>query len=305
MTLTPAPTPEAQPTTPAPVPDASPAETAPAQTTPTPDASTQAPAPEAKPEAPQGWKAALSREAKLQQERSALKAEQARLAEEAKQIAALKAAAAEAKKNPLKLLEAAGLTYDEVAAAQMAMAGIDPRVAELEQRLTSLQTQAEQEREAKARAEQEAAEAEEQRVLEEFQQTVTSHVTSASDKYPLINALAQPHLVVQEIEAHYAQTERVLTAEEAAAQVEAKLLETFPKDVEALLAIPKVREIVAAALNKLQPKEEPQQNPLLVPPRKALTNRLTPTTTAATAAPQTKPKPDDIWKQMLQSRGIA
>jgi hypothetical protein len=133
-------------------------------------------------------------------------------------------------------------------------------------------------------------------------------VTAQADKYPVLSAFKRASAVPGYIEGHFEKTGKILTAEEAATLMEKEITETLPSDLEAVLAVPAVREIVQKVLAKVTAPSKPAIDKAAKPPAsrgRTLNNGMTATTTSVPPKAET---PRDLWAQMkskLSSTGVS
>lgn len=171
--------------------------------------------PEEPPAEPRGQAlAALARkERKILEREAGLKALQ-------EKADAFEAAMREAKSNPLRLLEAAGLSVAELTEYLVEGKPAEPkpedRIAQLEARIEAMQ---------QGRAEQEQAslQAQQQKLLTDFQAQLGAHIEASAEKYPLVQRNDAAGVVLQVIQQHAAQTGRILANDEACLLVEQEL----------------------------------------------------------------------------------
>lgn len=257
--------PETQASTEVVTPSAAPA-TAPESKTPTPaDLNSAAPAvPPAKKEPPLGSRfAALSRREneirqqaeKFKSEQEAFKNEQAQFNAERDKMRGLVDAVANSKENPVALLNAAGITYDQLTRFILQDGKPDPmdRIAELDNKI---------EEEKKARAkEKEDAEAARRAadekyitdMIDAYRKETDAYIAANPATYELILAYdAQDHVFLK-IRDHFAETGKVLSPEDAAKAVEAELEAT----VEELAKLPKFQ----AKLKPPEPEKKTETPP--------------------------------------------
>jgi hypothetical protein len=276
------------PQTPAtPVVEATPA-TPVVEATPTPD--------KAKERESSRWKQQLSREAKLLADREAIKAEREAIKADRAAAEAYQAAIKEAKSNPLKLLETAGITYDQLVTAYMSGGTPPPDLAvkALEDKLTAFQQAQKSEKESALKAQQDALQAEADRQIAEWRSSTITSVESSIEKYPMIAGLSLGSAVADEITAHYEQTGKVMTVDEAAPIVEGRVASTLPADLKRRLAIPGFRSLVKGIIAEIDgpsakepaPKQTKAAAEAPVVRRHTLSNAITASTPTAPAAPK-------------------
>lgn len=163
------------------------------------------------------------REKALQKQREELQKSKLDIDSKYEEINKFKSLKEQAKTNPLKFLEEAGLSYEELTnfilngnkpTAEMETSSIKTEMQKLREEIM----QKEQDREKQMKAQ------EEQRVQEtiaNFKENITSFLTAKPDDYELCNNYPNSvDLIYDVIEAHFAQTEKVMSMEEAAKLVE-------------------------------------------------------------------------------------
>lgn len=180
-----------------------------------------------------GFAALAREEQRVRAERQALKAEKEALGRHQ----TLLDAAAKASENPIALLQAAGLTYEQVTdwiLKNQQEPTAEDRVALLEQR------EAERVKAAKD-AEEKAASDRATQQIETFKGHLAKAITDAGEKYELINAEGAHEAVWEVIEGRFNETGKLMPWNEAADLVEAHLEE-------------RAKKLLAA--KKLQPKQD-------------------------------------------------
>lgn len=160
--------------------------------------------------------AALARQEKgLRQREQGIKEREARLSE----FEGLKQ---QVSANPIKALEALGITYDQLAQFMLGQPPApEDAVKKVESRLEQLEKQRLQEAEDAKKATKLKAEAEYKEVLEDFGREVRDYVTTNKDKYELTNMYEGQDTVQATIEAYFAKTKKIMSIEEASDLVEA------------------------------------------------------------------------------------
>ncbi len=159
--------------------------------------------------------ALAKKERALQRQMAELKAQQSKVSE---YEAARKAAA----QNPVKALEALGLTYEQL--TQFLLNGNKPtpelEIASVKQEIERLRNETALKEKAAREAQEQAARAEYQRTLSEFNAEINDYVKSNADKYEL-TAMYQGESIVQAtIEQHFNNTKKILSIQEATELVE-------------------------------------------------------------------------------------
>lgn len=191
------------------------------------------------------------REKALQKQREEIQKSKLDLDSKYEEINKFKSLKEQAKTNPLKFLEEAGLTYEEL--TNFILNGNKP-TAEMEtssiksemQKLRDEIAQREQEREnsAKAMDEKRAQEA-----ISNFKENITGFLTGKPDDFELCNNYPESvDLIYDIIEAHFAQTEKVMSMEEAAKLVE----DHFESEAMKVTSFKKIQ-------SKLAPKPAPTE----------------------------------------------
>lgn len=191
------------------------------------------------------------REKALQKQREEIQKSKLEVDSKYEEINKFKSLKEQAKTNPLKFLEEAGLTYEEL--TNFILNGNKP-TAEMEtssiksemQKLRDEIAQREQEREnsAKAMDEKRAQEA-----ISNFKENITGFLTGKPDDFELCNNYPESvDLIYDVIEAHFAQTEKVMSMEEAAKLVE----DHFESEAMKVTSFKKIQ-------SKLAPKPAPTE----------------------------------------------
>lgn len=205
------------------------------------------------------WRDKLSLQGREQREREQRKAEKAQFeAEKAqfeaerKRLQTYEEARQNAKKNPIAALEAAGLSYDDLVSAYMddGKPTVEKNVESFKSEISTMKSTIEDMRQAALKKEQDALIEQNTSVIADFRNSVLNDVSTAKDKYPLINSLGRSQDVLAVIENHFSQTGQLIDHNEAASYVESYLSEELPKQIEQYLADPKVKDIVKALLAK-------------------------------------------------------
>lgn len=243
---------------------------------------TAAPATESKPARVDPRFSALARkEAQLVRERQAITAEKAALEAAHRQVVAFEEARNAAKNDPLAVLSALGLTYDDVTAKALGVekpttpeAQIEAVRSELERFREEQATAAKQAEEAKAAA----LEAERQTIIETFRRDAVAHVDANAERYELTRLNNAASLVPQVVEQHFAATGKLLTAEQAADLVE----KHFEVLADRIVTARKVQARTEAKKPAPAPKPPPPAANVPAPaaPAKTLSNALTASTSS-------------------------
>lgn len=136
-----------------------------------------------------------------------------------------------AKENPLDFLSEAGLTYDEL--TEFMLNGGKPKekdkVTELEQRFNDLISKSEQEKKEREELETKRLQEQEEKVIQQFKDSVKKHIADKKDAYELVNLYDAQDLVISTIEAHYEKTQQILDTDTAAELVEKHLEDEVKK----------------------------------------------------------------------------
>jgi hypothetical protein len=273
--------------TPAPVTQAAPTQDASA--TPTPETTPVQAAPEPKQEKLGVAYAKLAREQKAAREASEkLKSERMAIEEKAKVVEEFEQAKANAGKNPIEALKLLGLTPEQVNDYLLSTGEPDP-VEAVRSELEEFK-RAQQEAQNRYLEEQrKAVEAEQAATLDQFKGQISQFIESNPDKYELTQTWGAQSAVFELIDATYTQTNRVLTIEEAADQVESYL----DSEVSKLTATKKFSAKLAPAVPPTDPKAKTSHQT----GKKSLSNQLSPSTSAA--------KPKALTAKEREQRAIA
>lgn len=154
----------------------------------------------------------------------------------------------QARLDPIKFLEHAGLSYEEVTSFVLndhkptAEVRVDAAKAEIEK----LREELAEKESRKIRAEQREAQKRIEAEVQEWREGVVEQVRAASDSYELTNLYGEQGSVPELIELHYEQTGKVMPFEEAAKLVEDHLEELVTK---------------AGASKKIKAKWQPPASP--------------------------------------------
>lgn len=156
----------------------------------------------------------------LQKKEAALQKKMQEIQEARKQVEEFNNYKAQAKLNPLKVLEALGLTYEDV--TDFVANGYEPspdqKYKELEERLEKKLRDKDQE-EAKRK------EAEVEYQVKRYKESLYAHIQSKSDEYELINLEGEQEAVWELMDAWYTKHNEILDWDKAASMVEAELEE--------------------------------------------------------------------------------
>jgi hypothetical protein len=173
----------------------------------------------------------------MRKEQSALKklqevkALEAKIAEEKAKLEAFERTKASAKQDPFKLLEELGLTYEDLTTMMLndKKPPADLAVRAVRDELENFKRQQEEERQRILVEQQQQAQAQQQKIIAEFRAGCLDFVKKHDAEYELINVYDAGNLVVDVIEQHFAQTQKILTTQEAASLVEKHLEEQAEK----------------------------------------------------------------------------
>lgn len=156
-------------------------------------------------------------------------------------------------KDPVKILQAGGLSSDEVAKFLVNGAGApeNAKLSELEGRLSAQQ----QALDAVTKAETERAAGTRKAAEQEARDEALAIFADAKDTLPWVNALGQGDAVIAEMRATYKKTGEMPDIEASAKAVEARLAAQMPAYIEKLVAFPAVKELLQAALAKVAKPE--------------------------------------------------
>lgn len=179
------------------------------------EATPEAPAEEPEAKARDAWKAITKRERELVVREREMKAAQDRLLQIEHQIA-------ETKKNPLKVLEYLGITYEDL--TDYIINDGNPSEST---KVKQLERQVQEKISAYERMQQEAAQRAQQAQIEaqiqNFKNQIVQTVGANTDSFELIQAKGEYDLVYDVIEAHFNETNQLMSIEDAAKRVERHL----------------------------------------------------------------------------------
>lgn len=234
------------------------------------------------------FSALARKEAQLVRERQAIKAQKDALEAAHRQVVAFEEARSAAKADPLAVLSALGLSYDDVTAKALGVekpttpeAQIEAVRSELERFREEQAAAAKQAEEAKAAA----LEAERQSIIDAFRRDAVAHVSANAERYELTTLNNAATLVPQVVEQHFAATGELLTTAQAADLVE--------KHFEGLAdRIVKARKVQARTeATKTAPAIKPAQPAANAPapaaPARTLSNALTASTSSTPSKART------------------
>ena len=217
--------------------------------------------------------ALAKREREVVKGKDALKTERVQFETERKELSDYKAAKQEAKSSPLKALELLGVTYKELTDFIMndEKPTVDSRFESLQEKFDRLQKEREEEKKQVFESEKAKVNEQQQQVLEKWESGVKEFVKTNTERYELINLYDQTHEVIALVKGHYAQTQKILTSEQAADLVEKQLEEYVDQ---------------AKQTKKYKAKEMPQPKAESKPPISAqprnLNNKMTPSASTGT-----------------------
>jgi hypothetical protein len=263
---------------PAPAPVAKGPETPPAAQTAPPQAVPAPSTPPVKPEPPKskGWSAQLSREQKLKSDRDAFQAEREAFAKERKEIDSFKASMIGAKKNPLALLKAAGITTDQLNDVLLGKGETTPdlKIQALEEEFANYKKAQEEAWNKRIEEEQTAEQTEAAEATKVWMTKTATMVNTATDKFPLVSLLGQGALVAQAIANHYEETGEEWDVETVAKNQEESLLKTLPAEFDKMLKSPAAKVMLDAAYARLTPEPEPKKETPKKAPAKTVDGSL-------------------------------
>jgi hypothetical protein len=218
-------------------PAAAPASAPAEKTPPTADAKTAAkqPGPEAvpqekaeakvEPKESQRFAALARKERALVEESRKLSQAREQLTQQYQAIQAFEEAAKAAKLNPVGVLQALGVSQEEL--GQFLLNGGEPapenQLAALQAEIEGLKSQRQRDEEAAQLQAQQAQQTEEQKLLTEFQTEVATFVKTKPDDYEFVLAYGQEPLVAEVIREAYEQTGELIEFKQAADMVEEHL----------------------------------------------------------------------------------
>jgi hypothetical protein len=213
--------------------------------------------------------ALAKKEAKLQAEREALKAEREGLSPVQAQIKAFEDAKKEALKNPLKFLEEAGLTLDQVNDYFLSggQQSDNLKISEVDRKIEEFRKEQQAERDKVLAAEKTKLEAEQAQVVENWTKSIVDFVADNAEKYELTKLYNQELEVRKVIELHFEETNEVMATDKAADLVEQYLEELASKALE-------TKKIKAKA--QPQPQVAQQQAPKPSISNRTISSSLTP-----------------------------
>jgi hypothetical protein len=169
----------------------------------------------------------LRKEQALQARRTELAAKEAEVSKKYAELEAWNASRASAKVNPIKALEAMGLTYEQVTNFMLngGVPSADVTLDLVQKKLDDFTASQNAERSKAQEAEKARLAAEDARVENEYVENVNKFISSNAEKYELINTFGQSQMVIDVIKANWEQHKRLLNETEAADLVESHLLE--------------------------------------------------------------------------------
>jgi hypothetical protein len=259
------------------------------------------------------FKAFLSKQEQFLKDQRTLRDQQEAFGNERAELNRLKALISEAKANPMKLLEATGLTPDQFAeglakggpTAELLVRGVADRVGGLEKKLTAREEQ-------EKAAEEERRKAEANQEVQRFYGEVSVAIGKEGEKYPTIAALKQGGLVAQKMLDHYQQHGKEITTAEAAAEVEKDLSTRFPDMVKTIIAVKPIRDLVRKLLAEadgVKAKETPAEGAGGITVKRnaptSLDNSMGATKTVETQAEKLSDDPNEAWNQIRERRRLA
>lgn len=229
--------------------------------------------------------AALAKKAReVREGEAALKTEKEQLAAQKAEFEAWKSKRDNAKLNPKAWLEEAGLTLEQINTFYLndekptADTQVDIVKAEIEK------LKAEQAAEKAKEVEERVAlqRKQEEQVIERFKSDTVSYVKDNAEKYELIAAYGEEQAVADVIMQHHAETNRLMSTEEAADLVEKHLLERAEKALQTAKIKAKVTPPAPAPAEPPKAEVKPPEPPKLRAP--TLSNQLAPKPAISAAA---------------------
>jgi len=155
--------------------------------------------------------------AKLTRKEKALRAREESIKQEAQRLQQFQQFLNNSKQNPLQLLDAAGLTLDDLA-EYVSKGVIDTN--KPDDRLSRVEQQLEEERKARLQYEQEVIKHQQEATIDKFK----THIGSVVDtSFPLIKANNASDVVFEVINQYFTQTNQILPVEQAAQLVEEEI----------------------------------------------------------------------------------
>lgn len=168
---------------------------------------------------------------------------------QAASLAPLQEALANAKTNPLKLLEAAGLTYEEISEFILSDGESVLEDTSVEKKLSDLQAKIEAKEAAESKAKADTQQATVDTQIAAFKQSISTEVAS-NPAYELIHSLGQEEMVYEVVLSHFNETGNVLPLPEALEAIESYLTEQSQK----ILKAKKFATPGAQAITQPEPK---------------------------------------------------
>jgi len=240
----------------------------------------------------------LSRkERKLLEERKALEAEKAQIAADRAKIAKIAAVIENAKSDPRAVLEAAGITYDELTKAMLSDGKPDNDLAKrLDAVEGRIKTEEEKKAEAEKKAEEEKREAEWNAGVQQIFVTTEKLIADKKEDYELLHAMGQDGtaLVTDIILKYIEKVGKPLPFEQALKLGE----EELQAQLKRFSGTKKIQNLFATPSEP--PKEDPKEQPSQTPGQPA-TKRPTLSNSQSTAAPhgqKRKLSRDESLKEM-------
>jgi hypothetical protein len=193
---------------------------------------------------------------------------QGQLQKEREEFAKRMAEFEETMKNPWKLLERSGYSYEDLVNMKLNEGNPTPdiEIRNVKSEIQKLREEQELEKKKLKEDQERLARAEEEKQIKLFKDNLKTIVSKDSDKFELVNLYGAYETVFQTIEAHFEQTQEVMDIETAANLVE-KYLEA---EAEKVLKAKKISQKIAPPKAQ-ETKEEVKAQP------KTLTNDMTST----------------------------
>jgi hypothetical protein len=214
------------------------------------------------------------------------------------QLSPIQSAMAKSKENPLALLEAAGLSYEDLTDFILNNALNQPENAtqksEIEQKVEALEAKLKAEEDAKVSAAEKEHEEYVQKSIESFNSTVIELADSSED-FELIKVTESHSMVYDLVLAHHAQTGEVLPVVKAMEAIEAYLLQELE---EKALKTNKIKQKFAATQANSSQATVSAQKPAAQKPTITLSSSMLTQSTVSTPAEKLTP-------QQARDRAIA
>lgn len=198
-------------------------------------------------------KAIRAKQAEVAAKEQAMADREAKIKEMESKFSQFEQVKSTAKQNPLKLLQEAGLSYDEIVQAQLQEITEDPAIAGVKVKLAELERK-EEERQAKAlEAEKQRLVDEENKIYDGFRARIKSEVGSKGEQYELINAYGQHELVFTTIKDALELKGKSLSIDEAAGLVESYLEKQIESELQRVQSLKKLQGKLAPTPSESKP----------------------------------------------------